>query len=64
MGRLNFMSFGVLGEYGKVFLRFLLVSLYSFKPVLPQSINTFGVFGDDFVHLKRQSLEVYERLNG
>ncbi len=48
MGRLNFMSFGVLGEYGKV-LRFLLVSLYSFRPILPQSLNTFGVFGDYFV---------------
>jgi hypothetical protein len=49
MGRLNFMSFGVLREYGKVFLRFLLVSLYFLKPILPQSINTFCVFGDDFV---------------
>ena len=40
------MSFGVLGEYGKILLKFTPYALKYFMRILQISLNTFLVFGE------------------
>ncbi len=50
--KLNFMSIGVFSIYGKILLVHSPNMFIFFKRILHARKNTFGVFGDEFVHLK------------
>jgi hypothetical protein len=47
--RLNFVSVGVLSIYGKIFLAYFPKTFKCLKRILRTGLNTFGIFGDDFV---------------
>ncbi len=52
MDKHTFMSFGVLGEYVKSLFASTLCTHRFFPRILRMGLNTFRVFGDDFVYCK------------
>jgi len=58
--KVTFMSIGVFSIYGKILLTYSPNMFILFKRVLHALLNTFGVFGDDFLYIK--SFKIFRNL--